>query len=117
MTKREMIKMLNNYHKNKVCINLKSLMRTIRNDKINSEIYKVNKLYVHLIYGKRKAEKVYEDMNNIEVRIITKLLIYSYSSEFVYLEFIKANISLLILIDTINTLSLRVVLCCFFILL
>ena len=54
MTKREMIKMLNNYHKNKVCINLKSLMRTIRNDKINSEIYKVNKLYVHLIYGKRK---------------------------------------------------------------
>ena len=66
MTKREMIKMLNNYHKNKVCINLKSLMRTIRNDKINSEIYKVNKLYVHLIYGKRKAEKVYEDMNNIE---------------------------------------------------
>ena len=74
MTKREMIKMLNNYHKNKVCINLKSLMRTI----INSEIYKVNKLYVHLIYGKRKAEKVYEDMNNIEVRIITKLLIYSY---------------------------------------
>lgn len=78
MTKREMIKMLNNYHKNKVCINLKSLMRTIRNDKINSEIYKVNKLYVHLIYGKRKAEKVYEDMNNIEVRVITKLLIYSY---------------------------------------
>ena len=78
MTKREMIKMLNNYHKNKVCINLKSLMRTIRNDKINSEIYKVNKLYVRLIYGKRKAEKVYEDMNNIEVRIITKLLIYSY---------------------------------------
>ena len=75
MTKREMIKMLNNYHKNKVCINLKSLMRTIRNDKINSEIYKVNKLYVHLIYGKRKAEKVYEDMNNIEVRVITKLLI------------------------------------------
>lgn len=78
MTEREMIKMLNNYHKNKVYINLRSLIRTIRNDKIHSEIYKVNRRYVKQIYGKKKAEKVCEDINNIEIRVITKYLIYAY---------------------------------------
>ena len=78
MTEREMIKMLNNYHKNKVYINLSSLIRTIKNDKIQSEIYKVNRRYIKQIYGKRKTERVYEDMDNIEVRVMTKRLIYAY---------------------------------------